>query len=89
MVRGRIGKYLGFFCAVAWAVALFAATAEYQGQVTFNGLPVPGATVTAIQDSKEFAAITDAQGLYSFRNLTYGRWTIEVRMTGFATLTME
>jgi hypothetical protein len=62
---------------------------EYHGQVTFGGLPVPGATVTASQGGKHFATITDQQGLYAFSDLKDGKCTIEVEMTGFATLKQD
>ena len=63
--------------AVTWA-------SEYHGQVTFGGLPVPGAMVTATQGAKKSVAITDQQGLYSFPDLSDGSWTVQVEMTGFA-----
>jgi hypothetical protein len=66
-----------------------AAAAEHRGQVTFGGLPVPGATVKATQGGKQFSTTTDQEGLYSFRDLTDGAWTIEVEMTGFAALKQE
>jgi hypothetical protein len=61
-----------------------ARASEYHGQVTFGGLPVPGAVVTATQGDKKVVAIADPLGLYSFPNLADGAWTIEVQMTGFA-----
>ncbi|MGD0125305.1 MAG: TonB-dependent receptor [Terriglobia bacterium] len=77
-------------CAVLWlAAATVAAASEYRGQVTFGGLPVPGATVKATQGARQFSTTTDQQGLYSFSNLTDGTWTIEVEMTGFASLKQE
>ncbi|MGH9448162.1 MAG: carboxypeptidase-like regulatory domain-containing protein, partial [Terriglobia bacterium] len=60
---------------------------EYRGQVTFGGLPVPGATVTATQGSKKLSSVTNQQGVYVFPQLTNGTWTIEVEMTGFSTIT--
>ncbi|MGA8597917.1 MAG: carboxypeptidase regulatory-like domain-containing protein, partial [Bryobacteraceae bacterium] len=70
------------------SVAL-AFASEYRGQVTFGGLPVPGATVTATQGDKKFAAVTDQQGVYSFPDLPDGTWTIEVQMFGFSTIKQE
>ena len=58
---------------------------EQHGTVTFGGLPVPGAIVTAIQDDKKITAITDPQGAYSFPDLSDGVWTIQVEMLGFST----
>jgi hypothetical protein len=59
---------------------------EYHGQVTFNGLPVPGVAVTATQGSKTFTAISDENGNYSFPELPDGAWKIELTMTGFTTV---
>src|ERR1700761_7946882 len=53
-------------CAIAcFAVAALAAS-EYRGEVTFNTMPVPGATVSATRDSRHFETVTDQQGFYSF-----------------------
>jgi hypothetical protein len=73
----------------ALALSSVAVASEYHGQVTFGGLPVPGATVTATEGSKQFATSTDQQGLYSFPDLTDGKWTIEVGMTGFSAIKQE
>src|SRR3989442_6820621 len=59
---------------------------EHVGQVTFGGVPVPGATVTATQGEKSFVAITDPMGVYSFPELPDGFWMVQVEMSGFATL---
>jgi trimeric autotransporter adhesin len=59
---------------------------EQRGLVTFGGLPVPGATVTATQGDKKITALTDPQGAYSFPDLADGVWTIQVDMLGFSTL---
>src|SRR5208337_2569342 len=66
-----------------------AAASEYHGQVTFGGLPVPGVAVTATQGSKQFVTSSDQQGLFSFPDLTDGKCTIEVEMTGFAPLKQD
>jgi hypothetical protein len=63
-----------------------AAATERHGQVTFGGVPIPGATVIATQSDKKFVAITDLMGAYSFPDLPDGMWTIEVEMLGFTTL---
>ena len=60
------------------------AAAEHHGQVKFNGLPVPGATITATQGDKKVVAITDPQGDYGFPNLADGIWNIQVEMLCFA-----
>ncbi len=61
------------------------AAAEHHGQVKFGGLPVPGATVTAIQGDRKLATTTDFQGNYSFPDLAEGTWTVQVEMQCFAT----
>jgi len=62
---------------------------EHHGVVQSGGLPVPGATVSAIQGDKKIVTTTDDQGGYSFPNLADGVWTIEVDMFGFAKLSRE
>jgi hypothetical protein len=62
------------------------AAAEHHGQVNFGGLPVPGATVTAVQGDKKLVTITDQQGAYSFPDLPDGAWAIRVEMLCFATV---
>ncbi|HYV30140.1 MAG TPA: carboxypeptidase-like regulatory domain-containing protein, partial [Candidatus Binatia bacterium] len=59
---------------------------EYRGQVVFNGVPVPGATVTVTQGEKKFTAITDSMGAYVFPDLPEGTWAIEIEMQGFVPL---
>ncbi len=71
------------------ALPRLAAAAEYHGVVTFGGLPVPGATVTATQDGKQFSTTTDLQGVFSFPDLADGKCTIAVAMTGFAPLQQD
>ena len=63
--------------------------AESRGQVTFAGLPVPGATVIALQGKRQLDAVTDQTGMYVFGDLADGKWTIEVTMTGFAPMKRE
>ena len=73
---------------LAFALSLISATAfasAYRGQVTFGGLPVPGATVTATQAGKKVVATTDSSGGYSFTDLSEGTWTIEVQLLLFET----
>jgi len=85
MVRWRIGCAL-VLCMLVWPSAARSAAAgeSYYGKVTFNGLPVPGATVTATEDGKKFATTTDAGGVYHFDKLADGVWQIEVDMQLFA-----
>ncbi len=62
---------------------------EQHGEVTFGGLPVPGAIVTATQGDKKLTVVTNPQGAYSFPDLADGVWTIQVDMLGFSTLKNE
>src|SRR5438309_11943573 len=90
MAWRRAHSYVPLLFVMAWLVASsLAAASEYHGQVTFGGLPAPGATVTATQGGKQFFAITDLQGFYSFPGLTDGKWTIEVEVTGFSTIKQD
>ena len=70
--------------AVLLGVSAAAWASEYRGLVLYNGLPVPGATVTVTQGTKHFSAVTDMQGFYSFADLADGTATLDVQMTGFA-----
>ena len=88
-----------FVCAAvaAWCLAAAPAwAAELIGQVTFNGQPVPGATVTATrpaggQDATEIKKVTasDPQGVYRFPDLAEGVWTVTVQMFGFTPVSRE
>lgn len=66
--------------------AIQAFASQLRGVVTFNGLPVPGASVTAARDGKTFSAVTDAEGVYVFPDLADGQWTLSIEMFGFTTL---
>jgi hypothetical protein len=57
-----------------------------RGVVTFNGLPVPGASVTVARDGKTLSAVTDSEGAYVFPDLADGQWTLSIEMFGFTTL---
>jgi len=70
----------------AGLIVLNLVAVEQHGEVTFGGLPVPGATVTATQGNKKITAVTDPQGAYSFPDLADGVWTIQVEMLGFSTV---
>lgn len=78
-------RIIQFACVVAlFLLPTFAAASSYYGKVTFNGLPVPGAVVTATQAGEKLTAITDAGGVYQFADLKDGVWTIEIQMQFFA-----
>src|SRR5690242_20067140 len=59
---------------VVLILATFAthAATDYFGQVMFNGLPVPGATVTATQGDQKFTTTTTTEGVYRFPALADG-----------------
>jgi len=61
----------------------------HAGIVTFGGLPVPGATVTATQGDKRFTSVSDTDGAFRFADLGDGMWTIRVEMLGFAPIVRE
>ena len=84
----RIAAWLIIVALVFPDIHGLAAT-QHRGQVTFGGLPVPGAMVTATQSGKQFVAITDAQGVYEFPALADGTWAMQVEMRGFATESRE
>jgi hypothetical protein len=74
-------------CAIVLASS--AQAADHRGQVTFSGLPVPGATVTATRSGTTRTTVTDDDGQYRFADLADGPWTIEIAMLGFATIRQE
>jgi len=78
-------------CVLAAGIAAqsIRAASDAVGQVTFSGIPVPGATVTATRDDATRATVTDQQGVYRFADLADGRWTVRVEMLGFAPLTQD
>jgi len=87
----RIGKHRFLLCILACIAAYLMAArlalaSEYHGQVTFGGLPVPGATITTTRGSQKFVAVSDQQGSYSFADLADGTWKIEVEMQCFSTI---
>src|SRR5579859_5561736 len=75
--------------AMAWLCVPGASASEYLGQVLFNALPVPGATVTVIQGALKQTAITNEQGVYTFPGLADGAWTIQIEMLCFATIRQD
>jgi trimeric autotransporter adhesin len=83
MAQNRLFKCFRLFMLAALAVAALMAS-EHHGWVTANGVPVPGATVTATQDAKKLITTTDDRGAYSYPDLADGIWTIQVDMLGFA-----
>ena len=84
----RIHTYFGRLLA-AWIAVAGLLAAEHHGTVKSGGLPVPGASVTAIKGDKKLYTTTDENGRYSFADLADGSWTIEVEMLGFAKVSNE
>jgi hypothetical protein len=80
---GRILMLAALLCA---GEAKFAAASEYYGKVTFNGLPVPGATITATHGLKHMSVTSDESGLYHFADLEDGSWKLDISFLGFTTL---
>src|SRR5262249_28436152 len=66
-----------------------AAAADQYGQITFAGVPVPGATVTAMRGEQHITAVSDENGVYHFATLDDGVWIIRVEMVGFAIATKD
>jgi trimeric autotransporter adhesin len=88
MLNKRTWVYCGGLIAACLLVAgLFAS--QQQGVVKSGPLPVPGATVTAIQGDKKVVTTTDDNGGYSFPDLADGVWTIQVEMLGFESAKQE
>jgi len=68
------------------STSAFARASEYFGQITFGGLPVPGATITATQGTKTIRVTSDEGGVFRFDDLPDGQWKIEVKMLCFETI---
>lgn len=81
----RTVAWLVFSCLVTFDLT----AAEHHGQVKFGGLPVPGATVTAVQGDKKLVTITDPQGYYAFPDLPDGVWILQVEMLCFSPAKQE
>src|SRR5580693_4883407 len=84
-----------FLCALVWWLATFPfvtsvlAASEHHGEVKFGGLPIPGATVTAMQGDKKLVTISDSQGMYSFPDLPEGAWSFEIEMLCFVPIKQD
>ena len=89
--KGRPTRLLRGLCLLAGLAAASpgAQASDYRGQVLANGLPLPGATVTASQGGRERATVSDEQGRYVFPNLPDGTWKIHVEIQCFVPLDRE
>src|ERR1035438_2800092 len=79
----RITKFSRTCIAVLLCVSLATpvlSAAEFHGMVKFSGLAVPGVTVTVTLSGKTYIAITNPQGIYTFKELPDGAGTIQVEM---------
>ena len=74
---------------IALSVVRLTAASTVRGQVTFAGVPVPGATVTATKGDVTRTTITDEEGVYRLADLADGPWTVRVTMLGFFPLEQE
>ena len=68
----------------ALAFPAVAAASPYHGQITFQGWPVPWATVTVTLGTKSVLTVSDQAGLYNFADLPDGTWKIEIEMQCFS-----
>jgi hypothetical protein len=59
------------------------------GFVKSGDQAIPGAVVTAKQDSRTISAVTDQSGRYAFSPLGPGIWKLTVEMFGFETLAKD
>ena len=79
-----------FVCVVAWlACCALVGASPYRGVVTFGGLPLPGAIVTATQGATIKTAVSDDDGAFQFDDLADGKWTIDIQMQTFAPVHAE
>jgi len=84
----RINKYTRLIAL--WLVLMQTLWgAEYVGQVKFNGLPLPGATITATQGDKKLSAVADPNGNYRFADIPDGAWQFQVEMLGFTPIRQD
>jgi hypothetical protein len=76
-------------CLVPLPALVAFAPSDHYGRVTFSGVPVPGATVTATLGDERISAVTDQDGVYRLAGLADGVWTIRVEMPGFSSVTRQ
>ncbi|HUY95203.1 MAG TPA: TonB-dependent receptor [Terracidiphilus sp.] len=85
-----MGRVRQLLCALSALVfPAFAAASPYHGVVTFGGLPLPGATITASQGTKTLTTISDQSGAFAFDDLADGTWTIRIAMQCFEPVRAE
>lgn len=74
---------------ICLAASTPAHASEHHGQVTFNGQPVPGATITVTNGTRKLTTVSDTDGSYAFPDLPDGPWKIVVELPLFATLDQQ
>src|SRR5215831_6013974 len=75
-----------------WATTVAQAAAQpadLSGRVTFNGVGVPGATITVSRGDRALATLTTDDGSFRIANLDPGAWTLRVEMRGFVPVSRE
>src|SRR5213596_3522084 len=72
-------------CAIVLVATPVLMASDHQGLVRVGEVPVPGASVKAIQGEKTVQAVTDGEGHYWIPELSDGTWTIQVEIPGFQT----
>jgi hypothetical protein len=85
----RVSRFAWLAIALCVSARVLLAGGEHSGQVTYGGLPVPGATVTATAGDKKLVTATDEEGIFRLGDATEGAWTLRVEMLGFESLTRE
>ena len=69
---------------LALAAAALLRAADHRGVVTFNGIPVPGATITLTDDQgRKQSALTNSEGQYTITSLAGEAWSVRVEMQAF------
>ena len=85
-------KWKPILIAVLMSILLAATSlsaVEHNGIVKFGEMGVPGVAVTATQGDKKLFAVTDQRGVYSFKDLPDGKWTLTIEMLCFTTIKEE
>src|SRR5215470_6957556 len=85
----RVARFAVLAVALCVSARVLLAGGEHSGQVTFGGLPVPGATVTATSGDKKLVTATDDQGAFNLPDATAGVWSLHIEMLGFESLTRD
>jgi len=90
MLNGRrLIRICGALLLAALVGPSLLAAGDQHGQVTFNGLPVPGATIIATQSNRTLTVVSDEEGRYRVSGLADGPYAVRVEMLGFAIITRD